>query len=143
MASKQHEHHHHLSEASSSSDSYVTSDESGEDSEEQHGRADIPGWDEETLRHYVSDGPRVVVIINQRIIDVTSYLGDHVSYRSCHLFPSNLTHIFLAWRIGSHQKVFLSFVRLILDERTETTKEPLEPGNRRVHGGNEQTFHGG
>ena len=70
-------HKHNIDSESSNSDASSIPSSSSEDDEEGWKGAT---WDKETLRKYVTEKRnRCVILIDGYVVDVTSYLGEHVS----------------------------------------------------------------
>ncbi|KLO07101.1 putative stearoyl-CoA desaturase [Schizopora paradoxa] len=69
-------HHHDAQSSSSSSESSSGTSDEGEDSETTD---ELPLWTERELSEYVGEGKtrRCVLVINERVVDVSVYLNEH------------------------------------------------------------------
>ena len=70
------QHKHNIDSESSNSDASSIPSSSEDDEESWKGAT----WEKETLRKYVTEKRnRCVILIDGYVVDVTSYLGEHVS----------------------------------------------------------------
>lgn len=70
--------HAHAGWSEASDASYSTSSDGSSEDDASGGESAGVGWSLEEVRRYVQEGGKCVIVLDGFVVDVTSYLGEHV-----------------------------------------------------------------